>query len=71
MQNFQLSLFYDLQAMILASDFLRKYHLLFQALDLSPMNVPFVTLVIEAEFSPFGRRPETSPPPKLLKGRLG
>ena len=35
MQNFQLSLFYDLQAMILASDFLRKYHLLFQALDLS------------------------------------
>jgi hypothetical protein len=35
MHSFQLSLFYDLQAMILASDFLRKYHLLFQALDLS------------------------------------
>lgn len=35
MQNFQLSLFYDLQALILHSDFYRKYDSLFRSLDLS------------------------------------
>ena len=35
MNNFQLSLFYDLQHFIQTSGFYRKYYLLFQALDLS------------------------------------
>lgn len=37
MHKFQLSLFYDLQVFIQASDFHRKYHTLFKALDLSPL----------------------------------
>jgi len=35
MQNFQLSLFYNLQALIRSSNFYRKYYLLFNSLDLS------------------------------------
>lgn len=35
MQNFQLSLFYDLQALIQSSNFHRKYYLLFKSLNLS------------------------------------
>ena len=35
MQNFQLSLFYDLQAIIQTSNFHKKYYLLFNSLDLS------------------------------------
>jgi hypothetical protein len=38
MHRFQLSLFYDLQVFIQASDFHRKYYTLFQALDLSPLG---------------------------------
>jgi len=37
MHEFQLSLFYDLQIFIQASDFHRKYYTLFKALDLSPL----------------------------------
>ncbi|TVL98717.1 MAG: hypothetical protein CV087_20775 [Candidatus Brocadia sp. WS118] len=35
MQKFQLSLFYNLQAVIEMSSFYRKYHLIFQCLSLS------------------------------------
>lgn len=38
MQNFQLSLFYDLQLLIQTSSFHRKYYLLFKALDLSNIS---------------------------------
>ncbi|MFH1803196.1 MAG: transposase [bacterium] len=38
MQNFQLSLFYDLQLLIQRSNFYRKYYLLFTALDLSNIH---------------------------------
>lgn len=38
MRDFQLSMFYDLQVFIRASDFHRKYYTLFGALDLSPLG---------------------------------
>ncbi|MFZ5559432.1 MAG: transposase [Patescibacteria group bacterium] len=38
MQNFQLSLFYDLQMLIQSSNFYRKYYLLFNALNLSNIH---------------------------------
>lgn len=34
MKNFQLSLFYNLQAFVLASSFYRKYYLIFSGLNL-------------------------------------
>ena len=38
MQNFQTSLFYDLQELIRTSSLLRKYYLIFKALDLSALK---------------------------------
>jgi len=38
MQNLQTSLFYDLQELIRTSSLLRKYYLIFKALDLSALK---------------------------------
>jgi hypothetical protein len=38
MQNFQTSLFYDLQELIRTSSLLRKYYLIFKALNLSALK---------------------------------